>query len=329
VARCSSGGRLAIWLLVVALAVEAWFPFRLELPVRFRSAPGHGADGSLVFDGTAALVGPVGPAWVDEARRSGDLLVRLDVRSGRRPQSGPARILTVTRDVYRANLMIGQDGADLVVRLRRPGSDPGGDPAIRAPGVLSDSAWHHLELQIRSGQLSLTWDGDVLANQAIGADPLAGWSSDQRVALGDEPRAERSWVGEVRRAVVTTPAGETDLLSGADLEPGDGVLWRSRVRNLASGLDDPLPLTLARLAGFMPVGFWLRRCWQSWRVVAGGLVGLALILTFGKAFVAGRHPSLTDAVLSVIGGLLGGLLALRAGRRTSGDPDPAADPTVR
>lgn len=328
-ARRSSRGRLAIWLLVVALAVEAWFPFRPELPVRFRSAPRHGPDGSLSFDGTAALVGRVGPPWVNDARRTSDLLVQLDLRSGRSRQSGPARILTVTQDVYRANLMIGQDGSDLAVRVRRPGSDPGGEPPIVAPGALSDSTWHHLELQIRSEQLTLTWDGRVLATQAIGPAPLAGWASDQRVALGDEPRGERSWVGELRRAVVHTPAGETDLLSGADLRPGTGVLWRSRVRDLAGGLDDPVPLILARLAAFMPVGFGLRRRWRSWRVVAGGVVGLALILTCGKAFVAGRHPSVTDAVLSVIGGLLGGLLALRAGRRTPGDGGPAADPTLR
>ena len=102
---------MGVWVLIAAIAsaltVEAWYPFGVRFPVWTRSAPERSALGIVTFDGSSLLKSRDPQPWVDAARRTGRLQVRLDLRSRHRSQSGPARVLTVSRDYSNGNLMVG------------------------------------------------------------------------------------------------------------------------------------------------------------------------------------------------------------------------------
>jgi hypothetical protein len=67
-------------------------------------------------------------------------------------QTGPARIVSLSADPYNRNFTLGQEGGDLVVRLRTPFTGANGnDPALTVPGVLADRGWR---------TVTVTYDGN-------------------------------------------------------------------------------------------------------------------------------------------------------------------------
>lgn len=60
-------------------------------------------------------------------------------------QTGPARIVSLSTDVFHRNLTIGQDGTDLIIRLRTPATgDDGSQPELDVPDVFADNQPHQL-----------------------------------------------------------------------------------------------------------------------------------------------------------------------------------------
>jgi len=248
-------------------------PVRPQLPWEHLGGPGPlsgasggaGSDqpaaGALHFDGTSLLVGGRTDPWVAAASASGRFSLRLDFRTEHTDQSGPARLLAVTEDTSNANLMVGQDGADLVVRMRRSGSDTGGDPAFRVPDAFrpaTPGAWRTLELDVGDGLLVARLDGTEVLHEQASAD---GWDPSYRIALGDEPNGERGWVGDLREVRVfspdvSSPDVSSDLLAPGTLNAGSKVVWRSRVRSLGALTNhDSLLVVAARFVAFVPLGF--------------------------------------------------------------------------
>lgn len=67
---------------------------------------------------------------------SSEFTIMVALRSAAAKQSGPARIVTLSQDAYNRNFTIGQEGADLVFRLRTPTTGMNGmKPEIRVPDV--------------------------------------------------------------------------------------------------------------------------------------------------------------------------------------------------
>ena len=78
---------------------------------------------------------------LDAIQATGQFRLRLVATSASIAQSGPARILSLSLDNTRRNFTIAQDGADLVLRLRRRWSGQNGvRPYFRMAGVFDASA---------------------------------------------------------------------------------------------------------------------------------------------------------------------------------------------
>lgn len=75
-------------------------------------------------------------------------------------QTGPARIISLSKDPLLRNFTLGQQGKDLVLRLRTPISGVGGQyPQIVIPDVLADDGSHRLVLTYKNSLLQFYWDG--------------------------------------------------------------------------------------------------------------------------------------------------------------------------
>ncbi|WP_088240893.1 hypothetical protein [Calothrix rhizosoleniae] len=69
-------------------------------------------------------------------------------------QTGPARIISISKDHDQRNLTLGQDGSDLVLRLRTPiMGNNGTNPQMVIPDVLNNNKSHHL---------IITYNGSIL-----------------------------------------------------------------------------------------------------------------------------------------------------------------------
>jgi VanZ family protein len=102
------------------------------------------------FLSTNARAAPLVRAIID----TDNFTIALVAAADHLDETGPARILTCSKNIYVRNFTLGQDNADLIIRLRtRAGGNNGTCPEWRVPGIFRDRNPH---------ALLITYDGDVL-----------------------------------------------------------------------------------------------------------------------------------------------------------------------
>jgi VanZ family protein len=323
-------GLFFVALVILAYVALALAPFRWAPPHRLPNAAMVDGDG-LRFPAPGLLRTREAPAWLAQARDLGSVRLQFRLRGYSPEQGGPARIFTVSRDVHLANLILGQEGPDLVLRLRRPSSTPAGKPPYTIPGVFRDSGWHEVDIAIKPGSLRVEVDGRVALATELPERPLAGWDRRYLVALGNEVNGLHPWRGEVARAVVELGRERLDYASLEHLElPGQFWVFANRLTKLSRDDLDPPAIAdwIANFVSFIPLGFFLGALGGkhgSWRR-AFAICALASLLVEIAQFFFSRHPSVPDLILNTIGGATGAGIARwlvgRAFADVAGAPDP-------
>jgi hypothetical protein len=300
-------------LVVAAYPLAGYYPFDWESPVVVNRAV-RSDDGALVFGEPGLARTREAPAWLAPALEVGGFEMRLRVRSASADQSGPARIATISLDPYLRNLTLGQEGADLVVRLRTPQTDPNGMPEHFVAGVFSDADWRDLVLRLSQRSVEVTVDGEVRFRQALDSGWTDSWDRSYPLAFGNELTGDRPWRGTI--AVARIAAGEQliDALQPEALAlPAHLREWHHRPIGV-SGRALSVYDVAVNLFGFLPLGVvvavWLRRRRRGQRVWLGVLLVMAVSLAIevGQIWLPGRFPSAVDLALNTLGGGLGMLL---------------------
>jgi len=316
------GSRGARWFLVagvLVLLVISWYPFELELPSTEVAGVQTLADGSLRFVGDGFASTPRPPSWLPIAIRQESLAVSLRVRPSTAEQEGPARILALSapplggnEDEVEHNLVVGQSGTDLVVRVVRPGSNEQGRPDIVVPGVLTPEAWHEIDLELDQ-DLRMSVGGQVRVLEPGTDGWAAAWDEDHRLSLGNTLSGTRPWAGTIARARVVTGSEQVDVLASDELDvPGVGRRLPPRLREAASRVGTG-PLLIGVLHTLLGLGLGAAAVLaRPARPLAHSLwvvPALAAVANLGKVVVATRHPSVATFLLQSGGGGLGALAA--------------------
>jgi hypothetical protein len=156
---------------------------------------GSGID--LSAGGAARFASPEAAARLTKAvKASNELTVEAWITPAKESQSGPARIVTLSRDSGQRNFTLGQDGNRFDVRLRTTKSNANGLPSLAGPqGMVAAKRTHLVYTFDRRGTARFYVDGKQVAERQIGGD-LSNWDDGFRLALGDELTGARRWDGE-------------------------------------------------------------------------------------------------------------------------------------
>ena len=303
---------LAIVILTLGYAIVLLYPFRWE-PPRLLDNGVQLSSNTFILASPGIAYSKKAPDWLLQAIRSNELAISLRVRPFTGAQYGPARILTVSKDVYARDFTIGQEGSDLIVRLRTSQSDLNGLPQLVLPGILKSLDWRTVQVSMRPGALTIIVDGAVIAHRDLSGSPLQRWNRTFRVAIGNELTGSRPWLGEISQATITVGNKSIEYT-----EPGILLTpkrywsfrdWNGDLVARPTSLRDPVQNVLL----FIPMGI-LFRC----RARIGGFKrGVLAILTCGGISVFfevlqigfdSRHPSADDVFFNVIGATLGYLI---------------------
>jgi hypothetical protein len=136
-------------------------------------------------------------AITERIESTGAFTIMIDVAAGALDQTGPARIVSVSRDVFQANLTVAQDDTALVVRVRSGFSGAGGAlPELAVPGVFTDERPHRVAIAYDAAGMRVTVD-ELRRSATLALQPETA----AMVSLfPDElPRIRTSTVGEVTR----------------------------------------------------------------------------------------------------------------------------------
>lgn len=319
--------RLPLAAVVTTLLVVSWSPFEPEIPRWVIGGVEAQPDGSVRFVDGAFVASEDSPDWLADVLAAEYLEVAVRFQPASADQRGPARILALSapadddqRDVLEHTLVIGQEGADLIVRVVRPGSTEQGMPALEVPGVLAvpdgaeAPAWHDLEL-VLDDELVLRVDGEQRVREEATTGWASAWDGPLVLTLANTPSGERPWEGTIARATVDAGTGAVDLLAR-----DGGVAPRGHTRHLpprlvaAHGRVGAVYLAIGVLHTLLgaAVGAALvfARPDRSLRTTLWTVVALAAVANVGKVLVALRHPSIATFLLQVGGGALGALLVV-------------------
>jgi VanZ like family len=271
-------------------------PFDWQLP---RQQPNHAErlrDGWR-FTGPGIVIAEPPHPWLEAAQDAETLGVSLLVRPSSSAQSGPARILTMSRDTHLRNLTLAQEDDDLVVRLRTEETDlnglRAGEPLARLENVFDAGSWVAIDLRIRPRELAITVDGARALVTELPGSVLGSWHSFLRLALGNEMTCDHP--DYARRGDVDVPATCWVLGHAPAIAPFRLFLPQDALRNVLMYL--PLGCLL---------GVLIRA--RTRLAFAGGLLAVVAVsasLEVAQLFLASRFASIDDVIHNTIGGGLG------------------------
>ncbi len=131
---------------------------------------------------------------IDLIKRTQALTIEAWIEPADTKQSGPARIVTLSRNGSNRNFTVGQDGNRYDVRLRTTSTSTNGIPSLTAPAkTVKTKITHLVYTRARNGKARLYLDGK-LAQQTDVSGNFSNWDSFQ-FALGNEQDNNRQWRG--------------------------------------------------------------------------------------------------------------------------------------
>jgi hypothetical protein len=235
--------------------------------------------------------------------------------------------MMLARDYWHGDFAIGQNGSQLLVWLRRPGSDANGNPPFVVRGVLHANRWNRIRLLVRGDQLQIGVGGRKPSVDRLPNDSLSTWGAGQ-MALGDEVHGGGAWQGRIRQAEVRTPGWTVDYVRpGALSIPARYLYLPDHVAPFPPEGEGEWEALVLHGMSFIVVGFLIggsRR--PRVRVFPTTTLALlfALAIAAGKFLFHGRHTAVTDIVVQTLGALLGACFAWgwsRRGVRAGPPPD--------
>lgn len=308
--------RLALSLLVLlpyavfGLAPNGLLDFPEVLRNHARTVDGE----RIEFPGFGIVGVPKGGTWLESAVRNNRFDIDLRLRPASSQAKGPARILTSSLDPGERNLTIGQDFKNLIVRMRRPGTNINGIPDIVVPGVFAAGEWVDIRVTFIDDELRILVNGMVEQRVPVVPGALRTWSVGYEMALGNELTLDRPWLGSIQRANISAGDLRLDLLAREN-QNRPFFVWREPSSDYGRNLD-----MVFNIIGFIPLGLILAFGFRPmrWQIVVLPILVVAAIsagIETTQIALPSRTPSLRDFELNVLGGVVGVLLAVPLMRR--------------
>ncbi len=145
-----------------------------------------------------AVISTAGKAVYEACKRTNELTVEATITPGNLTQSGPARIITLSSTGHARNFTVGQEGANLVFRLRTTSNGTNGSKVEPKLYRLRAGRAQRVVITYRPGQLSCYVDGKlVMKTDKIQGD-FSNWDSKQTLMFGDERDDHRYWNGRLK-----------------------------------------------------------------------------------------------------------------------------------
>jgi hypothetical protein len=303
--------------MILLLIALSYYPFAWDPPRIVRNDVTRSANGSLQFRDPNYARSDGTPAWLPSARTSGRIQIRLQFRPHSPQVNSPASIMMLASDFWNTDFAIEQDHSDLLVWLRRPGSDSNGNPPYTLDGVLRPRGWNSVDLTLQPDSLRVDVGGRTRLIAHFPADSARDWSPGQ-IALGNEVHGGNPWLGAIRLAEVRTPGYAVNYVRPGALSIPESYLYLpDHIEPFPPQNREQWLLAFLDLLSFIPVGFliaWARRPPLS--PVSATLLSaaLALLLGAGKFLFHARHTSVANLLMQVAGAWLGAWLASRLAR---------------
>lgn len=161
------------------------------------------ADGQLKLLKPAVIRSQQAPKRLIEAvKASGELTIEVWCQPANTKQSGPARLVTISKDSVNRNATLGQDGDKYDARLRTTKTGANGIPSVpTSGGSLTTELTHIVYTHAKDGITKIFINGKQAAEKKV-AGKVSNWDSSYKIAVGDELSGGRPWLGTIHLVAI-------------------------------------------------------------------------------------------------------------------------------
>ena len=166
--------------------------------------------------------------FFDRLVKGSGLTVELWLQTEDINQSGPARILSYSKDTDFRNFTIGQSRDQLVVRLHTTETSPNGtNPHLIIEDVFNYKGLQHMVIVYDFLEQRVYINGEQKARSEILKGDFSNWDPSYSLAIGNEVTGNRPWKGKIYYvAVFNRPLTEREIhqsyISGLRLKINEG-----------------------------------------------------------------------------------------------------------
>ncbi|MBT5470430.1 MAG: PKD domain-containing protein, partial [Nitrospina sp.] len=113
--------------------------------------------------------------FVDAFKATNEMTIEAWVKPSNASQTGPARLVTFSKDGSNRNFTLGQDGDDYQLRLRQSGSSSNGSPYLSTPNSTTTTNLTHIVVtKAANGDRTFYLDGNQVSSSNVPGD-FSNW----------------------------------------------------------------------------------------------------------------------------------------------------------
>lgn len=192
------------------------------------------ADGGLTLVSKTLIRSEPATRLSEAIKKSGRITIEAWVRPADTSHSGPARIVTLSKNTNERNFTLGQEKDRFDVRLRTTNTSANGVPSLSSQPGSVKTEWTHLVFTFGEGQARLYVNGRLNAESQPGGD-LSNWDESLPLALANELTGDRPWLGSLKLVALYSRdllVGEVqqNFRAGAAPDPQGGAMLAERAR---------------------------------------------------------------------------------------------------
>lgn len=130
------------------------------------------------------------------------LTIDVWLSTGNTMQHGPARIISYSYNKYLRNFTLGQDGTNLVLRLRTTNTGLNGQPELVARNIFYANNGMHI-VAIYDFEHEIVYvNGKKQMCKEFHAGKFANWDKSYNLAIGNELTGNRPWLGKIYKVAI-------------------------------------------------------------------------------------------------------------------------------
>ena len=194
------------------LVILLLWPFDL-----FKENPTHwlSKENGIAFtgNGMVATLTPI-PEFCRKMKAGQGLTIEVWLSPANTTQSGPARIISYSYDTVLRNFTLGQQGKDLVSRLRTSKTNLNGmNPDVTVENVFHATVPIHIVVTYDFIYQDIFVDGIKKIHSNTPGGDFENWDPNYYLAFGNEITWDRPWQGKILKAYMyNRPLKETEIM---------------------------------------------------------------------------------------------------------------------
>ena len=184
---------------VIFLSIILLWPFNFTFFEKKNHVKWSEASPGLHFIGEGQVISPsFSRPFYENLINGKGFSLEVWIYSSNNIQHGPARIVSYSLNPNYRNFTLGQEGSDLIIRLRTENTNLNGtEPMLIVEDIFTHAKPLHIVVSYNFEEHSVYVNGSIRTTSIIPGGDFKNWDPGYPLILGNEATGDRPWLGRI------------------------------------------------------------------------------------------------------------------------------------